>query len=485
MTSATRAGTAPVPAEQVGTGPAPTASQVLAEFVEGLTWEQLPADVVSRARYLLLDTVGVALSNVPGSPSDLVRAVLDEMGGAPVSRVWGTSLTTSPPMAALANGMATHLSDFDDTHAEAGLHASATVVPAVLAIADARRLDGRAVLTALVAGYEVACRLGAAAPHVFTLRRWHATPTCGAVASAAAVGRAIGLDADRLTAAMGIASSMASGTLQALEEGSPVKAMHPGWAAHSGVWAALLAEQGLPGPVSALDGHQGFFAAFIGRGAWSPDRLTQGLGTEWETTKVISKPYPCCHFLHALVDAAAAFRVDHTPEDIAEVVCTVPGQAEHVVCEPWAEKSSPASAYAARFSLPYVVATALTSGDLTEDDFTESALAAVAGGELIAKVGYSLDQDPRLAETYGAELVVRCTDGREWRRRVVHPTGSAATPLTESDLQLKFQRCARRALTDEQVAVLQDQVLHLETVACAADLAVAGVNQTILQRSSA
>jgi 2-methylcitrate dehydratase PrpD len=440
---------------------AATASQGLAAYVAALRFADLPAEAVTRAGYLLLDTLGVALSNVGDLSAVRVRALADALGGAPVARIWGTGARTSVPLAALANGLASHLSDFDDTHAEGGLHAGATVVPAVLAVADARRLDGRELLTAVVAGYEVACRLGAAAPHVFTQRRWHATSACGAVAAAAAAGQALGLSAEQLAHAIGIAASTASGTLQPLEEGSPVKALHPGWAAHAGTTAALLAERGFPGPAAALDGRQGFFAAFAGDGAWDPDRLVRGLGTEWEVLRVISKPYPCCHFLHAVVDAAIEFRAEHDSATVVGVTCLLPQQARDVVCEPWALKLAPASPYAARFSLPFVITAALTTGSLEAELFTPGALPRVLAHPLLGAVSYQLDDDPLLARTYGGELVVALAGGGEWRGRVTHPRGSAARPLTPAELEAKFRTAAGVTLGVAGADALLHQIADL------------------------
>src|SRR5438093_1088844 len=279
----------------------------LAEFAVGLEFEDLPPDVVASVRLRALDILGIALA---ASTSELAPSVLGALEGwgrgGPCS-VAGSNLTAAPPMAALANGALAHGLDFDDTHADSVCHASAVLVPAVLALGESEHLSGRAILTALVAGYEGMIRIGMAAPGRFHARGWHATATCGAFGAALAAGTCLALDADRLTAALGIAASMASGVMEFLEDGSWVKRLHPGWAAQSGIQAAVLAQGGFTGPATALEGRLGFYRAALGE---TPDiaRHLKSLGTEWETVRSSFKLYPCCHLNHAYLDAVSRLR---------------------------------------------------------------------------------------------------------------------------------------------------------------------------------
>ena len=191
-------------------------------------------------------------------------ALARRWGGPGLSTVWGTTLSAAPPEAALVNGALAHGLDFDDTHADSVCHGSAVLVPAVLALAESEGLGGRDALTAIVAGYEAMVRIAMAAPGRFHERGWHATAVCGAFGAALAAGKCLRLDAARLTAALGIAASMASGVMEFLEDGSWVKHLHPEWAAQSGIQAAALAREGFTGPATALEGRLGFLRAALG-----------------------------------------------------------------------------------------------------------------------------------------------------------------------------------------------------------------------------
>ena len=442
----------------------------MARFCATLDAEDIPSDVLRRASILVLDAVGNAIRNAGSGPADAVADLVSTYRADTSATIWGTSLSAVPPaQAALVNGTCVHLSDFDDTHAESGVHPSAPVVSAVLATAEALHANGRETLTAVIAGYEIATRLGAAAPHLFTLRGYHATSTCGTIAAALAVGRLMRLSKDHLIAAVGIAVSQASGVLQPLAEGSPVKAFHGGWAAHSGTIAALLAARGYTAPLQSIDGQQGFFRVLIQDG-YDLARATRGLGKEWETLAIIPKPYPCCHFLHAIVDAAVEYRATHDAADIDEIVCTMPREARTVVCEPWDAKARPATGYAARFSLPFVVAETLRQGELTPQSFPDRIELEPPLVDLIDRTSYVLDDDPELAKTYGAQLEIRASGHPPWLRRNVHPLGSAARPMSEQQLLDKFTKNTANHLTAERAAQLANGLTGLAEADDVADV---------------
>ncbi|MFC0529801.1 MmgE/PrpD family protein [Phytohabitans kaempferiae] len=399
------------------------AARRLAEFAAGLRTADIPAPVLGHARDLVLTTLGVGLA---GTGHPLVAAVRRTVLARPAADgavVWGTPDVADAPDAALVNATAAHVNDYDDTHAEGGVHVGAVVVPAALAAAQQRRVGGARFLAAVVAGVEVTTRLGAAASHRFTEHGLHASSCCGTVGAAVAAAVVADLPAPRVADAIGIACSQSSGVIQTVVEGGDLKSLHLGWAAHAGIWAARLAEQGVAGPTRALDGTHGLFAALIGEG-WSRHRLTRGLGREWETANVILKPYPCCQFVHALIDAACAYRRERPGASPDRIVLRLPTPARHVVCEPWADKLQPRTPYAAKFSAPYCVAAALLDGPLGLGHFSEAALARPDIRALMTRISYELDDDPELARSYGAELVIADATREPWSLRVTHPTGS-------------------------------------------------------------
>lgn len=439
-----------------------TPAQRLAEFAASLRYDALPRDVVASVRLRILDVLGIALA---ASRSDIAPSLLGaleawESGGR--CTVVGTSRTAPPPLAALANGSLAHALDFDDTHAGSITHASAVVLPAALAVGEAAGLDGRDVIVAAVAGYEAITRLGMAAPGVFHERGWHATAACGALAAALAAGVADRLDAARLTAALGIAGSFASGLLEFLADGSWVKRVHAGWAAHGGVVAAALARGGFTGPPSVLDGRFGFYRAFVGR---EPDPAPfTTLGRQWETLRVGFKPYPCCHYNHAYLDCALSLRSTHglAPDAVAAVECLVPEGEVPVVCEPRAAKVRPRTPYDAQFSLPFAVAAALVHGRVGLETYEAARLGDATVLDLAARVTHAIDPDARFPQTFPGRLRIRLRDGRVLEAQEPDARGGPARPLPAEAIVDKFRANAARALPAERVKDLEMAVIALE-----------------------
>ena len=442
-----------------------TLAERLAQFAAGLRFEAIPATVVDNVRLRVLDTLGLALA---GSRADfappLLTLVAREHG--PCS-VLGTDRTASAPLAILANGALAHGLDFDDTHAASITHASAVVLPTVLALSEVLHLDGRALITAAVAGYETITRIGMAASGAFHDRGWHATAVCGPFAAAAAAGRCAGLDAARLTAALGIAGSCASGVMEFLEDGSAVKRLHPGWAGHAGAVAATLAEAGVTGPATILEGRFGFYATFVGK---PPDAAPfETLGHQWETLAVAFKPYPCCHYNHAYLDAALELRARHAIEaaSIASIECGVPAGQVPIVCEPATRKARPRTTYEAQFSLPFSVAAALVDGRVGIDTYTPARLAEARVLALAARVRYVVDRESRFPAVFPGRVRIELHDGRAVEARV-----DDARPPDRAAMVAKFRANAARALPTHRVSELEAAVLDLETATVASILAL-------------
>jgi 2-methylcitrate dehydratase PrpD len=420
-----------------------------------LRFEVLPTEVVDSVRLRVLDTLGLALA---GSRADFAPALLGLVAHehGPCS-VLGTDRTASAPLAILANGALAHGLDFDDTHAPSITHASAVVIPTVLALAEMLRLDGRAVITASVAGYETITRIGMAASGAFHDRGWHATAVCGPFAAALAAGRCAGLDTARLTSALGIAGSCASGVMEFLEDGSAVKRLHPGWAGHAGAVAATLAGGGFTGPATIFEGRFGFYSTFLGK---APDLAAfETLAVRWETLAVAFKPYPCCHYNHAYLDGALELRSTHKIDATAidSIECGVPAGEVPIVCEPAARKARPRTTYEAQFSLPFSVAAAFVDGRVGIDTYSASRLTDPRVLGLAAKVRYTIDRDSRFPAVFPGRVRVRLSDGRVLEARVE----DARAPRREAIVE-KFRANAGRALPPARVAELERGVLELE-----------------------
>lgn len=439
-----------------------TLAQRLAEFTASLTYGALPPDVIASVRLRTLDILGIALAASTRDTAPSILGMLDGWGASGDCTVFGAKRTAAPPLAVLANGALAHSLDFDDTHAASITHASAVVVPVALALGEAAGLDGRAVVMAAVAGYEAITRIGVAASGAFHARGFHATAVCGPFAAALVAGRLTGLDAARLTAALGIAGSFASGVMEYLEDGSWVKRVHAGWAGQGGVVAAALAAGDFSGPATILEGRFGLYRTLLGL---DPAREPfEDLGTRWETPGIGFKPYPCCHYNHAYLDCALELRQEHRlePTSIEAVECLVPAGQVPIVCEPRAAKLRPRTAYDAQFSLPYSIACALLDGRVDLDTYAPEHLDDGARLELASRVSHTIDPDSRFPRGFPGWVRLRLKDGRTLEARVPDGRGGVERPLPPEAIVDKFRTNAVRALPPARVAELERLVLRLD-----------------------
>jgi 2-methylcitrate dehydratase PrpD len=308
------------------------------------------------------------------------------------------------------------------------------------------KVSGKEVVAALVAAYETALRVGMAAPTGFHARGFHATGVCGVFAATVAACRLLRLDAVRTAHAIGIAGSQASGLLEFLSDGAWSKRMHPGWAAHAGIVAALLAARGFTGPASVFEGRHGFLKAYSAAPAGDIEVLLKALGKEWETLNIDIKPYPCGHISHPYMDCALDLRKRHglRPADIEWIECRVPSAAVPILCEPADDKARPASSYAARFSLPYAVAVVLVVGHAGIDEFSEERIRDPEVLSLTLRCRYVVDDTLPFPAAFPGHVRVRMRDGRELEASADASRGSRERPLTVDELYGKFERNVAR-----------------------------------------
>jgi 2-methylcitrate dehydratase PrpD len=442
-----------------------TASEALAAFAAHVRFDDLPADVIAKAKRHLLDIVGVALASSTLPFADMALGAAQALGNdTGDGTIIGRSGRLAPVWSAFVNGTFAHGIDFDDTHPGAVVHPSASVACAALAEAERRGADGREFLAAVVVGLESAVRLGLAAGGSFHDRGFHPTGLCGAPACALVSGTLAKLDAARLSHAIGLASSMSAGSLEFLTDGSWSKRIHAGWAAHAGVLAAELAGRGFTGPRQSLDGRFGFYRGQLGDDGWKLDRLTDRLGRRWELLDIALKPYPCCHFNHAFIDCAAAARSapGFDVERIERIDCYIHPRQMPVVCEPVEAKRRPQSEYDAKFSLPYAVACMLVRGHVDVDDFTDESIGDARLLALAARTTCHADGSVDYPRVFPGRLAITFAGGgkREWSEPINR--GSSERPLGEEEVREKFRRNASRALTNDQVERIIEAVDSVE-----------------------
>jgi 2-methylcitrate dehydratase PrpD len=414
-----------------------SAARRLAEFVMTLSLDTVPAPVTAQATQLALDTLGNALAAVP---EDFGRAVLDvaeRLGGPAESTLLGRRARVSAASATLAHGL-----DFDDTREDAIVHTGCVAVTSALAAGEAAGASGRAVLEALIAAVEVMCRVGLAVPGALHARHFHPTAITAGFAAAAAAGKLFGLPEDALVDAFGICGSQASGIIEYLTDGTWTKRLHPGWNAHAGITATLLARAGFTGPETVLEGGHGLYAAFAG--GHDPARLAallDTLGRTWELGELTLKPYPCGSIAQPYMDCAARLRATHgvKAEQITAVRCrTAPGPVPRL-WEPLAAKHAPPNGYAAKFSLPYLIAVILVKGRAGLAEFSDAAVRDRDVLRVASRVTYELDSTIDYPRQFVGDVEVTLADGRRLRERQDRPRGGPDAPLTRAEIEAKFR----------------------------------------------
>jgi len=427
-----------------------TPAAALAAFVANLRHADLPRAAVDAARCHLLDTVGVAIRGRAHENAASALAGIRALDGSAGSvAVWGSPVALSASWAALANGIAAHVLDYDDTHTDGIVHGSAIVAPAVMALGEARKASGEEVVAAFVAGWEVAARVGLASGGGFHRRGFHTTSVAGIFGAAAAAARLLRLDAGRTAHALGLAGSMASGINEYLSNGSSAKSVHAGWSAHAGLVAASLAAAGMTGPASVFEGRDGLLRTHGLAEDAKPELLAAGLGQRWEVTRVSIKPYPCCHFAHAFIDCAGALVASGVaPRDIERIECVVPAIEQPLICDPIEDKRRPRTPYAAKFSLPFLLAARMVDGSIGHRTFAAPNLARAELLELAAKVTYRTAQPGEMPfpRTFPGLLEVTLADGRRIVQRLDVNRGHPDNPLAFDEIAAKFRENVSEAL---------------------------------------
>jgi 2-methylcitrate dehydratase PrpD len=445
--------------------PPQTAAARLAEFCGELRWDELERDVQSRTLELLLDLIGVGLagSRQPSSPPAAQVAL--SLGGQGKATIFGGAGQTTAVWAALANGTAAHAVELDDVTTESSLHPGVAVIPPALALAEELGASPAALLEAIVAGYEVTMRVGNALnPASAYARGFHPTGVAGVFGATLAAGRLLGLSVDALTHALGIAGTLASGSLEYLADGAWTKRLNPGWAGHAGLTAARLAQAGFTGPASVFEGRLGVLHAYTD--APNTERLLGGLGDlhALQVMRVSIKPYACCRYNHGLIDCVLQLGRDHhiEPAQVKRIRLGVLSGGALLVADPIEQKREPHSIVDAQFSAPYAAAVALVYGSGGIDAYTQSMLDDPTVRGLMARTDCYRDPDldAEYPKVWPASAEIRLTDGRVLSTRVRFATGEPENPVPREALREKFVSLAAASVADP--SALAQTILTLD-----------------------
>jgi 2-methylcitrate dehydratase PrpD len=436
-----------------------TAAERFAAWALELDLDDVPPAVVQDAKLHVLDVLGCGLAAHGLGIATEGRTAMSQLGGEPEASVIGLAAALPAPNAAFANAMLCHGLDFDDTHSDSVSHVSTVVVPTALAVAEARGASGRELLAAVVAGNEIVTRIGMATPGAFHRRGFHPTAICGIFGATAAAARLGGLTPADAASALGIAGSMASGLFAYLDDGTPTKPIHPGWAAHGALLAARLAELGAEGPPGVLEGRFGVFHAFVDTRIDLEPQLAD-LGERWETPRIAFKAYPACHFSHGSLGATATLIDGIDPREIDDILVTVPEAGVSLVLEPAATKVAPRTGYEGKFSLQYSTAAMLVHGRVGLSTYTPEALADAGVLELARKVRYETKEYASYPAAFPGGVRIRLRDGRTVEADCPYQLGAPENPMSETQVREKFRENA--ALDNGGFDRLEETVLALD-----------------------
>jgi 2-methylcitrate dehydratase PrpD len=421
--------------------PRVSVAEELADRIAGLDAARLPLALRSKCEDLLVDVIGLC---VAARGADYVASAVGSWDDAGPCTAIGHAREMSPAGAAFVNGTAAHGEDFDDTFEGGPVHAGAVIVPAVLAACERYQPDGQAVLMGLAVGIETMCRLSLVAPKALHRAGFHPTAVFGVMGAAAGVASALGLQRRQIVDALGTAGSMAGGIIEYLAEGAWTKRLHPGWAAQSGLRAALLGRAGFLGPRTVLEGVHGLFHGFAHTTEGDYGALLDGFGEKFVSESLAFKPYPCGTMTHPYIDCAKKLAARGiAAEEVTKITCEVAEGTVHRLWEPLAHKQRPPNGYAGKFSTPYCIAAGFLRGAVGLDAFTDAAVRDPRVLALAAKVRYRIDPDNPYPREFTGHLRAVLRDGHVIEERQPHLRGGAHEPLTRAELEEKFALNAR------------------------------------------
>jgi 2-methylcitrate dehydratase PrpD len=438
------------------------ATHDLAKFASQLKYEDIPREAVDRIKLSVLDSIGCCLFGATLPWTRKVADLAEHEGARPVASLMGMGKKSSVSLAVLVNSTGGHAFELDDIHKESIVHAGSLATPVALAFAEEQGgAPGRDVITAMIAGYEVGHRVGSAATMSLFFRGWHPQGTSGAFVAAATAARFLQLNASQFQHALGIVGSQAGG-LMAAQEGAMVKRYHSGRAAQSGVYSALLARSGFTGITDVLEAPYGGYLSTLSDKP-NPKRLTEGLGTVWETLSVGYKPHAAVTSIHTALDGLGEImREGKLKADDIEKVETGLSPMTHVHCA-WEYKAQGVTA--AQMNLYYGLAVIALDGVAFTDQYQEGRLRDPKILDFVRRI--SARVDPEIEKMgapfrHAARVKVTTRDGRQIEKLVLDRRGSPENPLKPEDIVYKFRHVVRSCFAPQHIERVIELVNDLD-----------------------
>jgi 2-methylcitrate dehydratase PrpD len=440
----------------------------LAHYLVSAQPADLPAPVRKEAARTFLNWLGCAIGGSAHEAVGIAIEALSPFSGPPQAAVLGRTERLDVLHAALVNGIASHVFDFDDTHLRTVIHPAGPVASALLAFAEYQKISGADFLNALVLGIETECRIGNAVfpPHYDV--GWHITGSTGVFGAAAAIGKLLGLDERRMAWALGLAATQPVGLREMF--GTMTKSFHPGRAAQNGLTAALLAARGYTSSDQGIEAKRGWANVTSTKQDWG--EIVNGLGESYEILLNTYKPFACGIVIHPIIDGCVQLRNEHglTAGQIAGIALDV-----HPLVLELTGKKTPQTGLDGKFSVYHSAAVAIITGQAGEPEYSDEAVRDTKTVALRNLVTATIDAAVQSDE---ARVTITLTNGTTLVKHVEHAIGSVARPMTDADLEAKFIGLTKGILPDTQTRTLIDLCWKLESLDDVAAITRAAITGT-------
>lgn len=438
-------------------------SEILADFIFNLKYENIPNAVVQRAKELMLDSFGTGLA---ASKEECVLnafKAFDALSLVKNTPIWVSDKKLDPIYATMLNGIAAHALDFDDTHTEAILHASAILTPLCLSYGFHVSKDAKKIIKAFIVGWEVAARVGIASKGSFHKRGFHTTAIAGIFGGVSAVAVLLDLEKKQIVNALGLAGSFASGVNEFLSNGSNSKVLHIVNAIKNGIMVAHFAKNNMSGPLSIFEGRDNIFKCFGIEEECDKTELNKALGEIWQIMQVSIKPYPSCHFAHGLIDCAISLKNDgFKADEIKSIHCFVDEVPISFICDPLEAKYTPKSAYEAKFSMPFLMALGFFDGKITLDSYANLKREEVL--DFARKITYEKRNSQGFPKYFPGHLEATLQNGKKIQKDVFINKGNFDNPLSLEELKAKFMNNALVCIDETKAYEIWEQIARLESL---------------------
>jgi 2-methylcitrate dehydratase PrpD len=443
------------------------------DYSTSVQYEDLPDEVVQAAKGMVLNTFGAILAGSGAQGVGQIATLATQCGGKKESSIFLYGAKIPAHEAVFVNATMARALDFDEFNLKTGIHSGATVLPVALAAAElSENTTGRELITAIVAGAEVMSRMRLVPDFCIGVSGWTGE-IYGGFGGAVTAGRILGCQRETMASALGLAYSQASGTSQAIYDGSLATRLQQGFSARAGLLSVRLAIKGISGAREFLEGRAGFYPVYYRGLAYDINRLIDGIGKRYEFLNMATKPFPCCGFLMAPIENILGIirSNDLNARDIVKVEAHVNERMYNTVCAPPETRYRPKSIADAMFSLPYVLGTAMLRGDVSLEDF--------AGDKIVdsERLGFADKVEIRIDEGIEREsqklnlslslhrLVVETNEGEHFSKTMYYPKGFPQQPMTIEDFIHKIEKCAPagvKPFPPDKIETLAGLVAQLE-----------------------